>query len=206
MYSASGGAFALAFFDGLLYDDLSLGASLRQAKNFLLVYSLLKEKRLGKDAKLGGANVRAAWAFTLWGDPTLQLPAPKATPGQPGVAHEVHGNTIVIKMPQTTYDKVVNGDYRAQMRPNARLAGLIRAEPDAGKRLVAFVFAEIRLPRAPAGQTPRLRTRLPDNHWVFCWDARRRCGYLLVTPRPRDEREIRFHVEWDNEPVEVRAD
>src|SRR5262249_30289767 len=48
MYSASGGAFALAFFDALLYDHRSIGGGLRQAKNFLLAYSLLKEKRLGK--------------------------------------------------------------------------------------------------------------------------------------------------------------
>jgi len=204
-YSASGGAFSLAFFDALLYDDQSLGGSLRQAKNFLLAYSLLKEKRLGKDAKLGGANLRAAWAFTLWGDPTLHLPSAGAT-GQAGVAHEVHGNTIVIKLPHTSYDKVVNRDFRAQMRPNARLAGLIRPDPEAGKRLVPFVFAEVHLPRAPAQQTPRLRSRLPDNHWVFCWDARRRCGYLLVTPRPRDERELRFHVDWNDEPIAVRAD
>ena len=50
-YSASGGACSLAFFDALLYDDQSLGGGLRQAKNFLLAYALLKEKRLGKDAK-----------------------------------------------------------------------------------------------------------------------------------------------------------
>jgi hypothetical protein len=206
MYSASGGAFSLAFFDAMLYDELPLGASLRQAKNFLLTYSLLKEKRLGKDAKLGGANVRAAWAFTLWGDPTWKLPALPAASGQPGVAHEVHGNTIIIRLPDTAYDKIVNGEFRAQMRPNARLAGLIRADPDSGKRLVPFVFAEVHLPKVLPGQTPVLLTRLPHNNWVFCWDARRRCGYLLVTPRPRDEREIRFHVEWSNAPVEVRAD
>src|SRR5262249_9562034 len=72
--SALGGACSLAFFDALLYDGQSLGGSLRQAKNFLLAYSLLKEKRLGKQAKLSGANLRSAWAFSLWGDPTLKLP------------------------------------------------------------------------------------------------------------------------------------
>jgi hypothetical protein len=65
-YSGSGGAISLAFFEALLYEDQSLGSSLRQAKNFLLAYSLLKEKRLGQEAKRRGANQRAAWAFTLW--------------------------------------------------------------------------------------------------------------------------------------------
>ena len=75
-YSASGGACSLAFFNALLYEQQTLGGSLRQAKNFLLAYALLKDKRIGPAAKLSGANVRSAWAFTLWGDPTLQLPGP----------------------------------------------------------------------------------------------------------------------------------
>src|SRR5262249_46029372 len=54
-YSASGGACSLAFFDALLYEGQSVGASLRQAKNFLITYALLKEKRLGKDATRTGA-------------------------------------------------------------------------------------------------------------------------------------------------------
>src|SRR5262249_12775674 len=103
-YSASGGACSLAFFDALVYEGQSLGGSLRQAKNYLLAYALLKEKRLGKDAKLTGANLRSAWAFTLWGDPTLKLPRPD----QPEdvlapVRHRVHGNTIVVSLPETAH-------------------------------------------------------------------------------------------------------
>jgi hypothetical protein len=196
IYSATGGAFSLAYFDALLYENRSLGGSLRQAKNFLLVYSLLKEKRLGKEARLSGANLRSAWAFTLWGDPTLTLPAPEAPDALAGIRHRVTGNTVVVKLPDTAYEKVVSEDYRAQLRPNGRLAGLIRREGTDTKRLVPFVFAEVHLPKAPAGQAPHLRTRLPDSHWAFVWDARRKCGYLLVTPRPRDETELRFRIEW----------
>lgn len=203
-YSATGGAFSLAYFNAMLYDDLPAGASLRQAKNFLLAYSLLKEKRLGQDARLGGANHRSAWAFTLWGDPTLKLPRSPVTEARPGVRHEVRGNSIIVHLPDTPHDKVVNGDFRALMRPNARLAGLIRRDDD-GKRLVPFVFAEVRLPKAPPHHVPRLSSRLPEDNWVFCWDERRRCGYLLVTPRPRDERELRFRVDWHNPTVEARA-
>ena len=36
--------------------------------------------------------------------------------------------------------------------------------------------------------------RLPDNCWVFLWDGRRGCGYLLVRPRSADSGEIHFHV------------
>jgi hypothetical protein len=53
------------------------------------------------------------------------------------------------------------------------------------------------LPKAPADKKPYLRSRLSDKHWVFTWDARRRCGYLLVTPRDKDEKEPRFTVECE---------
>jgi hypothetical protein len=197
-YSASGGACSLAFFDALLYDNQSLGGGLRQAKNFLLAYAQLKDKRLGKDAKRSGANVRAAWAFTLWGDPTLTLPRPERPAGAlPGVKHEVQGNAIVVSLPEKRHEKVESDKFQVTMPPNARLAGLIRKDgKDDEKPLVPFVFAEVSLPKAPAGRVPELHTKLPASHYVFCWDQRRRTGYLLVTPRARDENELRFRVTW----------
>lgn len=199
-YSGSGGAFTLAFFDALFYEHQSLGGGLRQAKNFLLAYSLLKEKRLGANARLNGANLRSAWAFSLWGDPALKLPPAELPPDAwTPVRPHVRGNQIVVTLPDRAYDPVVKGKYHARMRPNARLAGLLRKDEDdeEDRDFVPFVFAEVRLPRVPAGQTPRLRSRIPDRNWVFCWDGRRGTGYLLVTPRPRDQRELRFQVEWD---------
>jgi hypothetical protein len=197
-YSASGGACSLAFFDALLYDGQSLGGGLRQAKNFLLAYAQLKDKRLGKDAKRSGANVRAAWAFTLWGDPTLTLPQPsRPADALPAVRHEVQGNSIVIQLPEKRHEKVTSNKFQVEMPPNARLAGLIRKEQDdSEKPLVPFVFVEVSLPRAPTGRVPELHAAIPSSHYVFCWDQRRRTGYLLVTPRPRDEKELRFRVTW----------
>jgi hypothetical protein len=199
-YSGSGGACALAFFDPLLYENQSLGASLRQAKNFLLAYSLLKEKRLGSEAKLIGANLRSAWAFTLWGDPTLKLPPPEPPEDAlPHVRHTIRGNAIVVHLPNTAHEKATSSKYKAQMLPNARLAGLLSKDADDdGKRLVPFIFFEIHLPKASPGCTPHLRSRLPDNHWVFCWDERRSCGYLLITPRSKDQQELRFFVDWNS--------
>jgi hypothetical protein len=197
-YSASGGACSLAFFDALLYENQSLGGGLRQAKNFLLAYAQLKEKRLGKDAKRTGANLRAAWAFTLWGDPTLMLPRPEPPAGAlSAVRHEVQGNTIIVSLPARTYDKVASNKFQVTMPPNARLAGLIRKEEDdSEKPLVPFVFAEVSLPRAPAGCVPELHAKLSPSHYVFTWDERRRTGYLLVAPHTTGEQELRFHVTW----------
>jgi hypothetical protein len=205
IYSGTGGAFSLAYFNALLYDGQSLGGALRQAKNFLLAYTLLKEKRLGKEVKLAGANLRSAWAFTLWGDPTLHLPAPKAENGLSAVSHEIHGHTLTLKLPDTVYEKTSSGHFQAEMRPNARMAGLIHLVSDDDHRLVPFLFAEVSLPKAAPGHTPRLTTKLPDKHWAFCWDARRRCGYLLVTPRPRDQRELRFHIDWEAPTIEAQV-
>jgi hypothetical protein len=202
-YSGSGGACSLAFFNAVLYGERPVGDALRQAKNFLLVYSLLKEKRLGKEATRTGANIRSAWAFTLWGDPTLKLPLPAqvdgATPRVPFVRHEVHGNSIVVSLPDKAATPVRTEKYRTQLRPNEHSAGLVKKEPVEDRRpLVPFVFAEVHLPRARIGMTPHLSSRVPSNRWVFCWDERRRTGYLLVTPRPQDNESMRFHVRWDS--------
>src|SRR5262249_12524126 len=174
-YSGSGGACSLAFFNALLYEDATLGGALRQAKNFLLAYSQLKEKRLGEDARRTGANLRAAWSFTLWGDPTLRLPRPAAPADNlPPIEHVVHGRPITLYLPDALHDKVSTAKYKAQIPANARLAGLLRKESEAdGQPLVPLVFAEVHFPKAPPGQEPRLRSRLPSSHWVFTWDARR---------------------------------
>jgi hypothetical protein len=83
------------------------------------------------------------------------------------------------------------------MMPNARLAGLLRKEKEEdGQPLVPFVFAEVQLPRARPGCEPRLHSKVASSRWVFVHDARRNVGYILVTSRTDDEREMRFHVEW----------
>jgi hypothetical protein len=211
-YSGSGGAFSLAFLDAMLYEDQTVGGALRQAKNFLLTYQLLKEKRLGPQARLTGANQRASWAFTLWGDPTLKFPLPEQEkPDLAVVRHQIKRvahrlgadedqprktHTITFEIPDTAYDKVSTGKFQAKVRPNTRLAGLIRPGDEEGKTLVPFLFAEVPLPGAPAGKQPQLKGKMPDDHWVFAWDARRKVGYMLILARAKDQGEIKFSVEW----------
>jgi hypothetical protein len=196
-YSASGGAFALAYFNALLYERQSLGGSLRQAKNFLLAFARLKEKRLGSQSRLGGANVRTAWAFTLWGDPTLRFPAPAAPPtALPRVQHRVHGDIIRISVPAVPHEKSSVGRYETEIWANSRIGGLLRTKDTGSKQLVPLVFTEIHLPQVPPAKTPVLKSRLPGNNWVFSWDDRRRCGYLLAAPRATDS-ELSFRLRWD---------
>jgi hypothetical protein len=197
-YSGSGGAIALAYLDALLYEHQSLGGSLRQAKNFLLAFSLLKEKRLAGTGDRAGASLRTAWAFTLWGDPTVKLPAPPApTAALAHVRHRVQGKTIIVSLPDHKHARVVTAGYHAEIRPNVHLAGLCcKKEEDDGHGLVPLVFVEAHLPGVPPGATPRLSSRLSEKAWVFLWDQRRASGYLLVRPRAADHGEIRFHVAW----------
>jgi hypothetical protein len=198
-YSGSGGAFTLAFFDAFLYDHASLGGSLRQAKNFLLAYSILKQKRLGEKATLAGANLRSAWAFSLWGDPTLTLPQPRPPDRMlPPIVKTVHGNVLTVHLPRDAYPRVTSNPYQVQVYPNSRLAGLLtRDDLDVDDRnLVPFLFEEVQFPQVPAGKTPHLTSRLPSRNWTFCWDGRRKTGYLLVAPRSRDQ-ELQFRLAWD---------
>jgi hypothetical protein len=84
------------------------------------------------------------------------------------------------------------------MRPNARLAGLLRlsTENEDLRQLVPFVFAEVRVPDAPPGKKPHLTSRVSQKQWVFVWDARRKSGYLLVTPR-KERQELHFKIGWE---------
>ena len=198
-YSGSGGALAHSYFDALVYEKQTVGAALRHAKNFLLCFAQLKEKRLGEETKLIGANLRTASAFTLWGDPTVRLPCrPVPDNALPQVSHTLRGNVLTIHVPAQKHGKVVTAKYEAQSLPNARLAGLLTASAEEGeKALVPLLFREVSFANAPPGKVPSLRGRLPRSNWVLLYDARRETGYLLVRPRAKDTEEIRFTVSWD---------
>ena len=52
------------------------------------------------------------------------------------------------------------------MWPGGRLAGLFTATGEDTRKLAPLAFAEVALPDAPDGQTPRLTTKLPGRNWV----------------------------------------
>jgi hypothetical protein len=198
-YSGSGGALSLGFFDAVSYDHRPAGAAMRHARNFLVCYADLKEKRLGDAAKLGGANLRAAWTFTLWGDPALTLPRP--TPPANALTPlkvEAAKTSIVLTLPGKRYPPTDVPPYRAEMWPGGRLAGLFTTAEES-RNLALLAFAEVSLPGAAEGVMPRLTSRLPSRNYVFRWDARRKVGYLLVLPREKDGTRVEFRVRYDAE-------
>ncbi len=197
-YSGSGGAFSLGFFDALAYEGRSTGAAVRHSKNFLLMYAALKEKRLGENAKLGGANRRAAWTFTYWGDPTLKLPKP--TPSKDALMplkYESSKSLIALTLPEKRYPSTEVKPYKAEMWPGGRLAGIFTKDDEDAKNLSPLAFAEVSIPDGPAGKVPHLSSKVPGRNYIFEWDARRTVGYLLLMPREKDVGAVEFKVHWE---------
>lgn len=197
-YSGSGGAFSLGFFDALAYEGRSTGAAVRHSKNFLLMYAALKEKRLGENAKLGGANRRAAWTFTYWGDPTLKLPKPR--PGKDALTplkYESSKSLIALALPEKRYPSTEVKPYKAEMWPGGRLAGIFTKDDEDAKNLSPLAFAEVSIPDGPAGKVPHLSSKVPGRNYIFEWDARRTVGYLLLLPREKDVGAVEFKVHWE---------
>ncbi|HEX4609841.1 MAG TPA: hypothetical protein VH092_16710 [Urbifossiella sp.] len=199
MFSGSGGAYVLAFSDAMAYEGMSVGAAMRHAMNYMLMYAELKEMRLGGDARLGGANRRAAYTFALWGDPTAHLPTP--TPpadALPRLRSSGNKSSITLKLPEQKYPTTEVMPYRAEMWPGGRLAGLYSFDgEDEGKSLIPLAFAEIAIPDAPAGKVPHLSSRVPARNYVFRWDARRKVAYILLLPRDKDVNDVEFRVHWE---------
>jgi hypothetical protein len=196
MYSGSGGASSLAFFDALAHDDQSLGGALRQAKNFLLAYAQLKEQRL-EAASRTGANVRAAWAFTLWGDPTFRL-GYKATPKLPAVTASASGDRLMVTIPADRLPELASPKYRATIPANGRLAGLLHTgEKGKQQEMVPLVFAEVSLKGGNGDLQPRLTGTLPAARRVLLHDARRDRGYVVLVPSSTGEVVYKFKVQWE---------
>ena len=197
-YSGSGGAFSLGFFDALAYEGRSTGASVRHSKNFLLLYAALKEKRLGDAARLGGANRRAAWTFTYWGDPTLKMPRP--TPREDALTplkYESSRSLITMTLPEKRYPATEVKPYKAEMWPGGRLAGIFTPDGEDARNLAPLAFAEVSILNGPADKVPHLSSKVPGRNYIFEWDARRKAGYLLLLPREKDVGAVEFKVHWD---------
>src|SRR5262249_33306645 len=126
------------------------------------------------------------------------LPNPEPPAGATlHVVPHVEGHNVILTIPPMPHRTVTSTQYQAQVWPNGRLAGLVYKELNEDERqLGPLLFAEVPLSHNRPGAVPHLTCKLPESRWVFCWDRRRSCGYLLALPRPQDKEEIRFHVTW----------
>ena len=147
IYSASGSAFARALFDSLLYGGTDLGTAVRNARNFLLAVTKLKQQRGHADWT---KTYRAALAFALWGDPTARPALPAPAPGVAPATWQVGEQQLALSVPARRLDTAAAGPYVAQPVPRAMLAGLISGHGDKqGRTLKELFFAAVTVPDGP---------------------------------------------------------
>jgi len=137
IYSASGSAFARAFFDALLHEDADLGTAVRNARNFLLAVTELKKQRGHRDWT---KTYRAALAFALWGDPTARPPLARDTPTLAPARWRADAARLELTVPARRLKTARVGRYSAQPVPRALLSGLILRQGDAPARVVKELF------------------------------------------------------------------
>lgn len=139
IYSASGSSFARAFFDALVYSGADLGTAVRDARNYLFALVALKKQRGYRDWT---KTLRAALAFALWGDPTLQPPLAATTTAVPPATWRIAEDTLQLTVPGRRLETVGAGRYTAQPVSRAMLGGLILppADGDGPQRVVKELF------------------------------------------------------------------
>jgi hypothetical protein len=137
IYSASGSAFARALVDALVYDGADLGTAVRNARNYLLALTELKQRRKHDDWP---KTYRAALAFALWGDPTarpdLAVQTPKIAPAE----WRLNGAALDLSIPKRRLDEATVGRYTAEPVPRAMLSGLILRDGNQRQRTIKELF------------------------------------------------------------------
>lgn len=125
IYSAPGSGFARALFDSMIYEGADLGTAVRDARNYLLALTKLKQARGHREWQ---KTYRAALAFALWGDPTYR---PKLNVGRPDVrplTWEVDEESLTLTVPRRRLREVVVDGFRASPVPRAMLGGVVERE------------------------------------------------------------------------------
>ncbi|MGA1824242.1 MAG: hypothetical protein ACMUIP_06205 [bacterium] len=148
IHSASGAAFIKAFCDGLLYRGDTVGEALRDARNYFLCLTQLKEKRGHKEQ---GKVLRVAYSFRLWGDPEMKMGFDRAgNTRRPTISAQwTDSKEITILTPHRTLPRVETLCYSARIFPQSQTAGIVKSlknNPDQRKIMPLYFF---RLPHPP---------------------------------------------------------
>lgn len=125
VYSAPGSGFVRALFEELLYDSADLGTAVRNARNYLFAVARLQQERGHWEWR---KTLRAALAFALWGDPTLRLPLSPGKPRLRSVQWSMGQNSLTLEIPDSRFEEVAVGRFRANPAPRAMLSGLVVRE------------------------------------------------------------------------------
>ena len=198
IYSASGSAFARALVDALVYDGADLGTAVRNARNYLLAVTELKQRRQHSDWP---KTYRAALAFALWGDPTarpeLSVQTPKIAPAE----WRLNGNDLDLSIPKRRLEAATVGRYTAEPVPRAMLSGLILRDGNERQRIVKELFFEVT--QAPERITAACA---PAGGWdvVSLYAPRTRTLSVLARPSGPGNPSGNFHLPLAADPAACR--
>lgn len=178
VYSASGSAFAKAFFDAMLYQGADEGEAMMHARNYLLAYVELKRRRHHSDWR---KTFRAALSFDLWGDPTARPLVPAQPAKAPPVRLVRDKNALRMVVPAEPWPTLRAGRYKVDLTPGAQLGSIYthyEAKWGDDRKMQEVYFAWIDLPDFDA--PPHLVTAISDRHWATVWAPKRHRLYLIV--------------------------
>jgi len=180
VYSASGSAFAKAFFDAVIHQGADQGEALMHARNFLLAYVGLKKRRGHTDWR---KTWRAGLSFDLWGDPSAD-PFPKIAPAEdPPVTLRRKGRTVRFELGSPRWDRLAAGRYRLDLTPGAQLGSIYTKKPSEWgdeRRIQEVYFGWVDLDDWEGEAPPSLTTAIEERQWASVWSPKNKRLYLLV--------------------------
>lgn len=177
IYSAPGSAFARALFDAVLYDDADLGTAVRNARNYLLALAQLQRLRGYEEWH---KTYRAALAFALWGDPTLQIPLKTGKPSVKPVQWKATEGELMLTIPRQRMRTVAVDDYVAKPAPRTMYGGLVVRMKDGKRRELKDMYYDVR-------QVPPVQSHVcePDETWgevISLYAPRTQTRFVLARP------------------------
>ncbi len=191
MHSASGTAIIKTLTDSVLYNDATLGESLRNAR---IYFFLMQKLKYSRDHTEQPKTQRAALSFQLWGDPELKVfpHAPDKPRQEPAEIEFTDSGSLRLSIDAVDEIKIETDDYFADFYPKAQVAGIVkRTGEDEPRRVAPIHFLQKELPSTRETKSSgRLEVKNVDSAEAF-YSIDRMHDQLYVLFYP----EKRYHTE-----------
>jgi len=190
IHSASGSSFVKAWSDAVVYRRATAGEAMRDARNYLLLVSKLKEARGHTERS---KVLRVALSFRLWGDPeAIVLPEIKGKPTRLPVTGRIQGRDVKLQIPRRKLPEVKTAKYVARSFPNSQVAGIVKRLKDKSyRRLMPLYYLRLDRPADldMANWRRLIRDSQADTRAVFSTDPLGRYVYVVYFPDEEKSRE-----------------
>ena len=192
IHSASGSAFIKAFCDGLLYRSDTIGEAIRDAKNYLLCVSALKEAR----GHTQYSKVkRAAYSFHFWGDPELRIFSglQNRQKIKPVSGTFARPDKITVTIPNKRSPTSRTEKYFLRMFPGSEAAGILkRIKGKEIRRVAPIYFFRIPMPKSfePSQYAGLKKADDTTVRALFFVDSFKRFLYIVYFPEKEEKEEV----------------